>query len=156
MSHVIRNGGVVHHRIWPAVVGVLLITLSGCDYWPPALQTQIEQLKADLQTITAERARLEQQVITLTRARDELQTQVDHLSRVNKERASTIGDLERALKSARDQKVAPVKAAAKPVLKPVAKKPLGKTTHATNTKKSTRPTTKKKAEDHSVYYKTIR
>ncbi len=156
MSHVIRGGGPVRHRIWPAVVGALLITLSGCDYWPPALQTQIEQLKADLQTITAERARMEQQVVTLTRARDELQIQVDQLSRVNKERASTIGDLERALKASRDHKAAPVKAAAKPLLKPVAKKPVGKTTHATGAKKSTRPTTKKKAEDHSVYYKTIR
>lgn len=156
MVHVIRGGGLVRHRMWPALAGLLLITLAGCDYWPPALQTQIEQLKADLQTITAERARLEQQVLTLTRARDELQTQVDHLSRVNKERATTIGELERSLKSARDHKAAPVKAAAKPALKPVAKKSVGKTTPTSSTKKSARPTTKKKAEDHSVYYKTIR
>ena len=36
--------------------------LSGCDYWPPALQAEIEQLRTELQTITAEKSRLERQL----------------------------------------------------------------------------------------------
>ena len=36
--------------------------LSGCDYWPPALQTQIEQLRSELQTVTMEKAQLQTQL----------------------------------------------------------------------------------------------
>lgn len=139
-------------------VGAMLIGLAGCDYWPPALQTQIEQLKADLQMITAERARLEQQVTTLGRAREELQSQVDQLSRSNRERATTIAELDQALKAAR----AP-KAAAKPVAKSTAKtavkspvhskRPVAKTTTKRTAGKSS---TSKKKPETGTYYRTIR
>ncbi len=139
-------------------VGIILLGLSGCDYWPPALQTQIEQLKADLQTITAERARLEQQVVTLGRAREELQSQVDQLTRSNRERAATIAELEHALKASRAPK--PV-AASKPTAKPVTKSPAKtsvkagvKTSRPNAAKKS--HTVKKKPAEAGTYYKTIR
>ena len=144
--------------LWRVAAGTLFLVLTGCDYWPPALQTQIEQLKADLQTIIAERARLEQQVVTLTRAREDLQAQVDQLTRSNKERASTIAELEHALKAARAPKAA---AAPKPAGKPTPKataqstgKAGAKSTHTKSTHKQT--TTKKKSADSGTYYKTIR
>ena len=36
------------------IVTLGLVTgFAGCDYWPPALQTQIEQLRSEAQTLTA-------------------------------------------------------------------------------------------------------
>lgn len=124
---------------WPRIItpvglGILLLTMAGCDWWPPALQSQIEQLKTDLQTLTAERTRLEQQVSALSRAREDLQTRVDQLTQVNKERGAMIADLERSLKASRQQKVSPVKASS---LKP-------KTGRTAKSKTATLKTIKKK------------
>ena len=57
------------------------VLLAGCDYWPPALQTQIEQLRSELQTVTMEKAQLQNQMTSLAKAKDDLQMQVDDLSR---------------------------------------------------------------------------
>jgi outer membrane murein-binding lipoprotein Lpp len=123
----------------PIGIGVLLLTVTGCDWWPPALQSQIEQLKTDLQTLTAERTRLEQQVSALSRAREDLQTRVDQLAQVNKERGATIADLERSLKAARQPKTAPAKVGG---VKPGV---TSKTGHAAKPKTASHKTTKKKA-----------
>ena len=37
------------------LAGTMGVGLSGCDYWPPALQAQIEQLRAEAQGFAAER-----------------------------------------------------------------------------------------------------
>lgn len=124
--------------IAPVGLGTLLLVMAGCDWWPPALQSQIEQLKTDLQTLTAERTRLEQQVSALSRAREDLQARVDQLVQVNKERGTMIADLERSLKAARQQKAAPAKSS-------TVKAKTGHTTKAkTTVQKTTQKTTKKK------------
>jgi outer membrane murein-binding lipoprotein Lpp len=56
------------------LVIVLAALLGGCDYWPPALQTQIEQLRSELQTLTMEKAQLQTQVTSLTKAKCKLTT----------------------------------------------------------------------------------
>ncbi|NJL17540.1 MAG: hypothetical protein HC938_10400 [Nitrospira sp.] len=33
----------------------LILGLVGCDYWPPALQAQIEQMRSETQTLTMEK-----------------------------------------------------------------------------------------------------
>lgn len=142
---IFHGGGLV-------LAGIVLLGLTGCDYWPPALQTQIEQLKADLQTLTAERARLDQQVVMLTQSREELQGHVDQLTRVNKERASTIAELERTLKVARTQKSGAVsKSAGK-----VAPKAVTKAKPTSKSKKPSRAPAKKKPATSGTYYKSIR
>lgn len=139
-----------------AAIGALLVGLAGCDYWPPALQTQIEQLKGDLQMITAERARLEQQVVTLGRAREELQAQVDQLTRSNRERAATIAELDHALKAARASKTA-AKPVAKAASKTAAKAPTKHTaTKSTRTRPAPKSSTTKKKQESGTYYRTIR
>lgn len=120
--------------IAPVGLGTLLLVMVGCDWWPPALQSQIEQLKTDLQTLTAERTRLEQQVSALSRAREDLQARVDQLVQVNKERGTMIADLERSLKAARQQKAAPAKSSTVKA----------KTGHTTKAKTTVQKTTKKK------------
>lgn len=129
-----RCGWTWSRTIAPVGLGILLLAMTGCDWWPPALQSQIEQLKTDLQTLTAERTRLEQQVSALARARDDLQARVDQLVQVNKERGAMIADLERSLKAARQQKAAPAKSSTVKA----------KTGHTTKAKTTVQKTTKKK------------
>ncbi|MGE3152562.1 MAG: hypothetical protein AB7G48_08975 [Nitrospiraceae bacterium] len=132
------SGGWTWSRILtPVSLSILLLAITGCEWWPPALQSQIEQLKTDLQTLTAERTRLEQQVSALTRAREDLQTRVDQLVQVNRERGAMVAELERSLKAARQQKAAPAKAAS---LK-------SKTSGLTKPKTTTQKLTKKKSAE---------
>jgi chromosome segregation ATPase len=117
--------------------------LSGCDYWPPARQTQIEQLRSELQTVTMEKAQLQTQMMSLTRAKDDLQAQVDDLTRTNRDKSAMIAGLqssvtslqERLVKSSKpatakaaSTKPATVKPAAKPSVKTVSKAPVKKKT----------------------------
>lgn len=121
-----------------AVIG--MVGLTGCDYWPPALQAQIEQLRAEAQTAAAERAKLESQLMETVKLRDELQTRVDELTRLNRELAGRVAGLEQSLteEKAKSAKVAKGsaksagKAAAKPGTKASAKKPAKKATKKTN------------------------
>jgi peptidoglycan hydrolase CwlO-like protein len=129
-----RCGWTWSRTIAPVGLGILLLVMGGCDWWPPALQSQIEQLQTDLQTLTVERTRLEQQVSALTRAREDLQTRVNQLVQVNKERGAAIAELERSLKAARQQKASSVKVSS---LKP-------KTSHAAKSKTASQKATKKK------------
>ena len=116
--------------------------LVGCDYWPPALQTQIEQLRSELQTATAERAQLQNQLVALTKAKDDLQMQVDDLSRANREKSSMISSLQNSLAAAQDRlakqtksapaKASTAKASTKPSSKAVTKTPAKKKTTVTH------------------------
>ncbi len=113
---------------WGGLV-VLALTVSGCDYWPPALQAQIEQLRADLQTATTERAKLESQLSETTKLKDELQARIDELNRANRDLTTRASGLEaqvhqlqeKLTKAAAVKKPAPAKAA-KAAAKPAPKK----------------------------------
>lgn len=84
--------------------GVCITTaLTGCDYWPPALQAQIEQLRIEAQTAAADKALLQNQLSAANKAKEELQSRVEELSRVNKEKSSMIASLERALSAERER-----------------------------------------------------
>ena len=103
--------------------------LSGCDYWPPALQTQIEQLRSELQTVTMEKAQLQSQLASLAKAKDELQAQVDDLTRTNRDKSAMIASLQSSVTSLQDRlvkssKAATAKAASTP--KPASAKPASK------------------------------
>jgi outer membrane murein-binding lipoprotein Lpp len=99
-----------------SVVG-LSLALSGCDYWPPALQAQIEQLRSEVQTLTMEKAQLQNQINELARGKQDLQTQVDDLNRVNREKTAVIAGLQNQLDAMR------AKMAKAPAAKPAAKAP---------------------------------
>jgi chromosome segregation ATPase len=118
--------------------------LSGCDYWPPALQTQIEQLRSELQTVTMEKAQLQNQMTSLTKAKDDLQMQVDDLSRTNRDKSTLIASLQSSVSSlqerlAKSSKTATVakapsaKAVPKPAVKTAQKAPVKKKTLARST-----------------------
>jgi peptidoglycan hydrolase CwlO-like protein len=112
------------------------LMLSGCDYWPPALQTQIEQLRSELQNATMEKTQLQSQMSSLAKVKDDLQAQVDDLSRANRDKSSMINSLQNSLASVQERlakltkapaaKASAAKPAPKPVAKPVSKAPVKK------------------------------
>lgn len=121
----------------------MALMLTGCDYWPPALQAQIEQLKAEVQTAAAERATLDNQLKDAVKAKEEIQARLDELSRLNRELAGNIANLKQALDAEREKtaklgksgaKAAP-KAAAKSAPAPAKKKPAAKTQAKAHAKK---------------------
>ena len=115
-----------------AAITIFSVGLSGCDYWPPALQTQIEQLRSELQTSTVEKTQLQNQLASITKVKDDLQVQVDDLSRANRDKSSMINSLQHSLATAQERlaksaKVATPKAhAAKPSAKVTQKTPVKK------------------------------
>lgn len=122
------------------LVIALAVMLSGCDYWPPALQTQIEQLRSDLQAATVEKAQLQNQMSALAKVKDDLQIQVEDLSRANRDKSTLIASLQSSVTALQERvartskpaapKVTATKTAAKPAAKPtkasVKKKPATK------------------------------
>jgi len=97
------------------LAGLMIVSalgLSGCDYWPPALQAQIEQLKADAQAVATEKAKVDASVATMTAEKAALVKKVDELSRLLKTRADQVASLEQSL-SAEREKVAKLSAKSK-------------------------------------------
>lgn len=134
ISRAVRRGGAA------GLVIAVAVMLSGCDYWPPALQTQIEQLRSELQAATMEKAQLQNQMASLTKVKDDLQIQVEELSRANRDKSTMIASLqssvsalqERLTKSSKPAaaKATGTKATAKPAVKTTQKAPVKKKTAA--------------------------
>ncbi|MBI3357094.1 MAG: hypothetical protein HY038_10065 [Nitrospirae bacterium] len=105
----------------------VLLGLTGCDYWPPALQAQIEQLRSETQTLTMEKTQLQAQVNDLSKAKQDMQAQIDDLSRMNREKTGMITSLQNQLDTMRARAMktmapkAPAKSTAKSIAKPAAK-----------------------------------
>ena len=128
-----------------AGIGALLM-LSGCDFWPPALQAQIEQLHSEAQQAAADKALLQNQLNAANKAKEELQIRVEDLTRVNKEKSAMIGNLERTIAAARERAVKATKShAVKSPGKAAAKKPVKSAAKAT-VKSSGKSTSAKKAK----------
>lgn len=118
------------------VAAAVLVGVTGCDYWPPALQAEIEQLRSETQTLTLEKTQLQTQVAELSRTRQDLQIQVDDLSRVNREKSGMITSLQSQVEQLRARAVkatvpktaakSPAKTTAKPTAKSTGKRPAKK------------------------------
>jgi peptidoglycan hydrolase CwlO-like protein len=93
----------VRNLVAVAAIMMVSVGLSGCDYWPPALQTQIEQLRSELQSVTAEKAQLQNQYASFAKVKDDLQAQVDDLSRSNRDKSTMINSLQNSLTAAQER-----------------------------------------------------
>lgn len=82
---------------------VFTMSLSGCDYWPPALLTQLEQLRSTVQDLSDERAQLEAQLREATLLRDELQGRLNEVTRENGDLKQRLARLERDLERSRSR-----------------------------------------------------
>lgn len=99
------------------------LSVTGCDYWPPTLQSQIEQLQSDVQAVTAENMQLQSQVNELSTANQNLQVRFNEVNRVNQEKSHVIASLQGQVDSLRAQKTtARVKKTAKSSSKRTVKK----------------------------------
>lgn len=134
-------------RFTGAVVGLsFALGLAGCDYWPPALQTEIEQLRSETQTLSIEKIQLQAQVADLSKSKQELQGQVEELSRINREKTGMITSLQNQLDAARARalkamasKTPSHKISAKPTMKAAAK-PTSKSTAKASVNRKAAPT----------------
>ena len=122
-------------------VGAMLL-LSGCDFWPPALQAQIEQLHSEAQQAAADKALLQNQLNAANKAKEELQIRVEDLTRVNKEKSAMIANLEHTIAAARERAVKATKSSA---VKPVAKSAVTKSVKPTH-----KPAAKSSVRSHST------
>ncbi len=114
-----------------AALMMMSMAVSGCDYWPPALQAQIEQLQQEAQIAAAERTKMVAQLNESNAAKQELQARVDDLTRSNRELTGKMSGVEQALTAEREKTSRLAKATSKPVsaksvAKPAAKKPAKK------------------------------
>lgn len=122
----------VRNLVAAAAMTLVSVGLSGCDYWPPALQTQIEQLRSELQSVTMEKAQLQNQLASITKVKEDLQAQVNDLSKANQDKSVMIASLQSGLAAAQGRlaksaKVATPKASAvKPTTKATQKAPAKK------------------------------
>ena len=115
--------GMVRNLVAMTAITLFSVGLSGCDYWPPALQTQIEQLRSELQSVTMEKTQLQNQLASISKVKDDLQTQVDDLSRANRDKTSMMNSLQNNLAASQERLAKSAKAgAAKPSAKVVKKK----------------------------------
>jgi len=117
------------------------LMVAGCDYWPPALQAQIEQLRQEAQQTSTERLKLESQLMDARKERDQVQSRLDELSRSNQALSAEIAKLETALTNERDKVAKMTKAAPAPK---VAAKPAAKSTSKSATKSTAKKKTTKK------------
>ena len=101
----------VRNIVVVAAITMASIGLSGCDYWPPALQTQIEQLRSELQMVTMEKTQLQNQMASFSKVKDDLQTQVDDLTRANRDKSTMITSLQNSLSAAQDRLLKSAKSA---------------------------------------------
>jgi len=93
----------VRNLVAVATLTIVSMSLSGCDYWPPALQTQIEQLRSELQMVTMEKTQLQNQLASFSKVKDDLQVQVDDLTRANRDKSTMISSLQNSLSAAQER-----------------------------------------------------
>ena len=101
----------VRNLVAVAAITMASIGLSGCDYWPPALQTQVEQLRSELQMVTMEKTQLQNQLASFSKVKDDLQAQVDDLTRANRDKSTMINSLQNSLSAAQERLLRSAKAA---------------------------------------------
>lgn len=70
-------------RRWGVVV-LGFLSLNGCDYWPAALQSQIEGLRTELNDALDDRQRLDQELRGLRTVQNSLEQEVEAKDRENK------------------------------------------------------------------------
>ena len=132
-------------RVFSTVLGFgFALGLVGCDYWPPALQAEIEQLRSEIQTVAIEKSQLQAQVTDLSQAKQELQGQLDELNRISREKTGMITSLQNQLDAARARALKTMAPKAPPHKTPV--KPTGRTaTKPTSKSTSKAPASKNQA-----------
>jgi len=89
-----------------AVVGCLTV-LSGCEWWPPALQQRIGQQETQLKTLGAEKTALQNKGAELTKAVDDCKAQSAQGAKVQADLQAQVDQLKADLEAALAKKGKP-------------------------------------------------
>ena len=91
-----------------AAVGCLTV-LSGCDWWPPALQQRIGQQEAQVQALGKEKTALQDKVAELTKAADDCKAQSAQAAKAQADLQVQVDQLKADLEAALAKKGKPAK-----------------------------------------------
>ena len=91
-----------------AAVGCLTV-LSGCDWWPPALQQRISQQETQVQTLGKEKTALQDKVAELTKAADDCKAQSAQAAKAQADLQVQVDQLKADLEAALAKKGKPAK-----------------------------------------------
>ena len=86
-----------------AAVGCLAV-LSGCDWWPPALQQRIGQQETQIKTLGAEKTALQGKVTELTKAVDDGKAQSAQAAKAQADLQAQVDQLKADLEAAKAPK----------------------------------------------------
>lgn len=82
-----------------AAVGCLAL-LSGCDWWPPALQQRIGQQETQIQNLGKEKTALQGKVTDLAKAADDCKAQSAQVAKAQADLQAQVDQLKAALEAA--------------------------------------------------------
>ena len=77
-----------------------LIGVSGCDWWPPALQQQIGELEAKVKAADAERSALLKKVGDVSQAAEDCRAKSDQMAKAQADLQARVDQLQAALADA--------------------------------------------------------
>ena len=77
-----------------------LIGLSGCDWWPPALQQQIGELEAKVKAAEAEKSALLKKVTEVSQTAEDCRAQSDQMVKTQADLKARVDQLQVALADA--------------------------------------------------------
>ncbi|GKS56934.1 hypothetical protein YTPLAS18_04610 [Nitrospira sp.] len=81
------------------VIPIAALVLTGCDYWPPALQSEIADLRAALHETMDERLRLSQELLELKNSHDAMRKEIEDKARANRELQRQVAQLSRNVRT---------------------------------------------------------
>lgn len=93
------NGTVKRIRGMAAAVGCLML-LSGCEWWPPALQERLAQQSTQVQDLGMENAALQGKVMQATKAAGECAVHVEQATKTHADLQAQVDQLKAALEEA--------------------------------------------------------
>ncbi len=77
-----------------------LIGLSGCDWWPPALQQQIEELGAKVKAAEAEKSAVLKKMADVSQAAEDCRVKSDQMAKAQADLKARVDQLQTALADA--------------------------------------------------------
>ncbi len=77
-----------------------LIGLSGCDYWPPALQQRIGDLEAKVKAAEADKSAMLKKVTDASKAADDCKAQSDQMAKTQADLKARVDQLQATLADA--------------------------------------------------------
>jgi outer membrane murein-binding lipoprotein Lpp len=86
-----------------AAVGCLAV-VSGCDWWPPALQQRIGQQDTQIKTLGAEKTALQSKVTELAKAADDCKAQSAQAAKAQADLQAQVDQLKAELEAAKAPK----------------------------------------------------